>query len=807
MIQTLTPEQLRRTSTKEEIAELMAKSDGDHPPLVGQDRAAKALEVGLGIRAEGFNVFVSGEQGTGKLHAVKMFMEKTAAAQPVPPDWCYVYNFGDGYSPKRLSLPAGRGTEFRKDMKKLVQEALQSLFKTFESEDFLNRRRTISDKYENLQMKMNASLKEKASSAGFQIKQTHWDIYTIPMADGVPMSDEDFDALPENKRHEIEEKQQAFADEIKDLMLENRKLEREANEELAKLDSEVAGFAVSLLIEEREQSYRDLPEVLAHLQAVKKDILDNLGEFLIAHKPQQPGEPVPARTEYLRRYDVNLLVDNVHQKGAPIVIEQNPTYNNLVGRVEKESVMGTLVTDFTMIRKGSLHEANGGYLIIRAEQLFRNYFSWDALKRALRNRQVVIEEATDQLGYLTTKTLKPEAIPLDVKVVLVGSPLYYHILYRIDPDFKVLFKVKADFDSEMERNGENLLGYLRFAQRLAKRESLPPPEESALARLTDLGSRLAEDQGKLSTRFDNIGDVLIEAGHYAKQEGSERTLDRHVTHATEQRIYRSNLVKEKLDEMVDQRQVLIELSGSREGQVNGLSVVSLGDIHIGRPVRITSTVNPGRSGVIDIEREAELSGPIHTKGVLILNGFLAERYFQDKPACLSARLVFEQSYSEVEGDSASSTELYALLSNLANLPVKQGIAVTGSVNQKGEVQAIGGVNEKVEGFFELCRKTGLTGEQGVIIPSANRRHLMLKEDVQTAVKEGRFHIWTVDTIDDGIEILTGTRAGNIAEEGTVNHLVNKTLQDYHLRMRESEEEEEEKESHTPDSGRWVTDVV
>lgn len=807
MIQSLSPEQLRRTSTKEEIAALMEKSDGDHPPLIGQERAAKALKMGLGIRAEGFNVFVSGEQGTGKLHAVRMFLEESASRQPVPPDWCYVNNFDDSYSPKRLSLPPGRGAEFRKDMKKLVQEALNSLFRTFESEDFVNRRRTISEKYETLQREMNNVLQEKAGKAGFQIKQTRWEIYTIPMADGEPMSDKDFESLPDKKKKDIENRQKAFAEEIKSAFQANRKIEREANEELAKLDNEAAGFAVSLLITEFENAYRDLPEVLAHLQAVKKDILENIGDFLMAHKPQTPGEPNPARTEFLRRYEVNLIVDNARQKGAPIIIEQNPTYNNLIGRVEKESVMGTLVTDFTMIRKGSLHAANGGYLIIRAEELFRNYFSWQALKRALRNREVTIEEATDQLGYLTTKSLKPEAVPLDVKVVLVGSPLYYHVLYAHDPDFRVLFKVKADFDSEMARNEGNLHGYLRFTGRLVEREGLPAPDEGALARLAELGSRLAEDREKLSTRFDSIGDVLIEAGHYAKEEGSQQTLDRHVTEAMEQRIYRSNLVKEKLDEMVADRQILIDLSGSREGQVNGLSVAHLGDIRIGRPVRITCTVNPGRNGVIDIEREAQLSGPIHTKGVLILNGFIAERYFQNKPASLSARIVFEQSYCEVEGDSASSTELYALLSNLANLPVKQGIAVTGSVNQKGEVQAIGGVNEKVEGFFELCKKTGLDGQQGVIIPAANKRHLMLREDVTEAVKEGRFHLWAVDTVDDGIEILTGVRAGNIAEEGTVNFLVNQTLEDYHRRMKESEEDEEEGGNPSGNDGRWVTDVV
>jgi predicted ATP-dependent protease len=626
----------------------------------------------------------------------------------------------------------------------------------------------------------------------------------MPLKNGEPMTDQEFAALPEEEQQRIRKNQELFTAEIQDMLKSQRRIEKAAAEELSRLEGEVAGLTVTALMGELEEKYAALPAVVEYLHCVRKDILENLAEFLLAQKPAPPGMPSP-HGEFGRRYEVNVVVDNARQTGAPVVIEHHPTYHNLVGRVEKESVMGALVTDFTMMRKGSLHSANGGYLIIRAEELFRNFLSWEALKRALRNRQVTIEEAADQLGYLTTKSLRPEPIPLDVKLILVGTPNYYHLLHTYDPDFRTLFKVKADFDPAVERNEANTRHYLASIRSLAEREGIRIPDAAAMARLVEEGSRMADDRDRLSTRFDGIADLLREAGHYAARESCAAVGEPHILRAVENRTYRSNLIQEKMSEMVHKRELLIDTKGTGIGQVNGLSVLNLGDISFGRPVRITATVNPGKGGVIAIEREAELSGPIHTKGVLILSGYLAETFFQSGPVSLSARIVFEQSYSEVEGDSASSTELYALLSNLSRLPVRQGIAVTGSINQKGAVQAIGGVNEKIEGYFELCRLTGLDGEQGVMIPSANLQHLMLKDEVVEAVRTGRFHIWAVDTVDDGIEVLTGIRAGSVTEEGTVRERVAKTLEEYSERMIEADRENGQIKA--PGQGSWVSDVV
>jgi len=486
---------------------------------------------------------------------------------------------------------------------------------------------------------------------------------------------------------------------------------------------------------------------------------------------------------FLKRYEVTVLVDNEKTSGAPVITERNPTYNNLLGRVEKESFMGTLVTDVTMIRKGSLHSANGGYLIIRIEELLKNYFSWDCLKRALKNKEIVIEEATDQLGYLSTRTLQPEPIPLDVKVILIGNAMFYQLLYEYDNDFRELFKIKADFDNQMLRTEENILDYSAFIRSISNREKMLHADNDAMAKIIEYSSRLVENKEKLSTQFGAIADILREANYYAKEENGNTLVGAHVTKAIEEKLYRSNLIQEKINEMITGKQIFIDITGSKLGQINGLSVIGLGDISFGIPARITCSVSLGRGGVIAIEREAELSGPIHTKGVLVLSGYLAAKFMQDKPVSLSARLVFEQSYSEVEGDSASSTELYAILSALSNIPIKQGIAVTGSVNQKGEVQPIGGVNEKIEGYYEICRHIGLNGEQGVIVPSANMKNMMLKEEVVQAVKQGKFNIWAVDTIDDGIEILTGVKAGHIWEEGTIFFFVNNALNIYAERMK------------------------
>lgn len=806
MIKILGAEQLRNTCNEDLSTFQQFSEKGKEQELIGQKRAEEALKLGLSIKADGFNVFVSGEDGTGKLTAVKMFLEKKVLMEPIPGDWCYVNDFQDAYQPKRLYLPAGNANALRKHMKTLIQEAVQSLIKVFESEEYTKRRQEISDLHEKKQTELSGLIDQKAAKESLIIKQTPWEIFSVALKNGEPMTDQMFDALPEAEKKEIAEKQTRFADEIAGMLKEQRKLEKEAMAAFEKLESEVASYAINALVDEIKTKYEKYPEVVAYLQAVRDDILSNLGAFLMSHKDSFAGANTKGNN-YLSRYEVNALVDNAGQSGAPIIIENNPTYNNLIGRVEKESVMGSLVTDFTMIRKGSLHQANGGYLIIRAAELFKNYFSWEALKRAIRNKEIMIEEAMDQLGYFTTKSLKPQPIPLKVKVILVGNPYYYHVLYAVDNDFKNLFKVKVDFNAEMERSVENTASYVGFLNSLGINESLARPNADALKKIIEYGSRLAEDQQKLSTRFGRVADLLREANHYASAENATEIAGRHIQKAVEQKAYRSNLIQQKINEMIQEKQILIDITGSKSGQVNALSVIDMGDLMFGKPNRITCTVNLGKAGVVAIEREAEMSGPIHTKGVLILTGYLAEKFFQDKPVSLSARLVFEQSYAEVEGDSASSTELYALLSGLANLPIKQGIAVTGSVNQKGEVQAIGGINEKIEGYFELCKLIGLNGEQGVMIPSSNARNLMLKEEILEAVRGHQFSIWTVDSIDDGIEILTGIRAGTISEEGTVNGMVNKVLKGFSERMRLFSEGDEEELVKQNGQVHWVSDIA
>lgn len=805
MIQLLKPELLRKSCT-EEISRIKESKNYELPDeLIDQQRAQEALKLGLKIKADGFNVFACGEEGTGKLTAAKLFLEKMVQNEPTPSDWCYVNNFKDPYQPSKLELPAGYSTALKKDMKELVSESMQALIKVFESEEYSKRRKEISEKSDKKQSEMTLRINEKAAKESLLIKQTPWEIYTVPIIDGEPISDEDFDKLPIAEKQQLQDKQLRFADEMNNALKEQRLLEKETLKEHNKLENEVAGFAITELINEVKEKYKGINSVVEYLNNVQDDILSNLPDFMLSHKEKLNGA-INKGNEYLKRYEVNVLIDNSTQKGSPIIIENNPTYNNLLGSVEKESFMGSLVTDFTMIRKGSLHKANGGYLIIRASELFKNYFSWEALKRSMRNKEIMIEEATEQLGYLTTRTLKPEAIPLNVKVVLVGSVFYYHLLFQLDNDFKSLFKIKADFNSVMERTEKNIAGYISFFDSMHKKERLSPINEQAIRKLIEFGSRSAEDQYKLSTQFGKIADIVREADHYAKEENSSTINEVHVKKAIEQKTYRSNLIQEKINEMIKNKEILIDLSGKKVGQINALSIIDMGDILIGKPSRITSTVNLGKSGVIAIEREAELSGPIHTKGVMILTGYLSERFFQDKPVSLSARLVFEQSYAEVEGDSASSTELYALLSSLANIPIKQGIAVTGSVNQKGEIQAIGGINEKIEGYYEICKLIGFNGEQGILIPSSNIQHLMLKEEVVDAVAQNKFCLWAVDTIDDGIEVLTGMKAGSNNEKGTINYMVNSILDEFSSKIKAYASEDEEEET-VVNQRHWISDVT
>ncbi len=773
--------------------------------LIDQKRAEEALQLGLKIKADGFNVFASGDEGTGKMTAVKMFLEKWVDKEPTPADWCYVYNFKDPYQPTKLNLPAGWGSKLKNDMKVFVSDVLQALTKTFESETYNSKRQSIKDKYDKIQSDLTLSINEKAEKESLLIKQTPVEVYTIPIKHGEVMTDEEFDKLPVAEKKIIQEKQTRFNNEMDSALKKQRLLEKEMIKEFKKLENEIARLSINDITEDLCYKYNSIQDVVEYLKNVKNDMLENLSDFMLAQK--EKFEDLTIReNEFSKRYQINVLVDNGDQKGSPVIIESNPTYINLIGNVEKEPLMGSLITDFTMIRRGSLHKANGGYLIIKVAELFKNIFSWEALKRAIRNKEIVIEDVGEQLGYLTTKTLKPAPIPLQVKVILVGHPVYYHLLYDYDSDFKSLFKIKAEFNSEMDRTPENTAKYLSFFKRLAEKENLCMPELEALKKLEEFGARYTEDQNKLSMRFGKIADVLREANHYATEENATCISHTHIEKAIEKRIYRSNMIAEKINEMINNKHILINLTGKEVGQVNALSIIDMGDIMIGKPSKITCTINLGKEGVITVEREAELSGPIHTKGVLILNGYLAGKFFQDKPVSLSARLVFEQSYGEVDGDSAASTELYALLSSLANVPIQQGIAVTGSVNQKGEIQSIGGINEKIEGYFEVCKLMGLNAEQGIIIPSSNIQNLMLKNDVIEAVKRNQFKIWSVDTIDDGIEILTGKKAGSIEEEGTIHWMINNTLTEFSTTLKEfGEEEEPEEESNN--NSQWVSNIV
>ena len=782
--------------------------------IIGQERAARALDFGLGIQDFGFNIYVAGPPGTGKTTAVRRFLEEVARGKAVPSDWCYVNNFRDPYRPKALRLPPGRGREFQREMKNLLDGARREIPRIFESDEYAAKREETVQGFQRQRQELTSQMGEKAQGEGFLLQMSPMGLFIIPVMEGKPVSEEEFRELSPEVKQEVLQKREGLQEELKRAMRQLTGLEKKANEALRKLDQEVALFSVAPAITELVEKYEGLPEIEGCLKEVQDDIVENLSQFR-GEAQAQPVSPLaaPGAAELpFRKYEVNVIVDNSALEGAPVIMELNPTYNNLFGRIEKEAQFGALITDFTMIREGSLHRANGGYLVLSVEELLRNPFSWDSLKRAVRSKEIAVEEAGERLGFVTTKSLRPEPIPLDAKILLIGQPNLYYLLYTMDEDFSELFKVKADFDTRMARTDENIRDYAAFVCTLCCEDELKHLDALALAKIIEHSSRLADDQEKLSARFGEISDIIREASFYATQEGSVYTAAAHVQKAIEEKYYRSNLVQERVNEMIERGSIIIDAVGEEVGQVNGLAVSGLGDIAFGRPSRITASIGLGQAGLIDIEREAKLGGPLHTKGVMILGGYLAGKYAQDKPLSLSARLVFEQSYSGVDGDSASSAELYALLSSLSGLPIKQGIAVTGSVNQKGEVQAIGGVNEKIEGFFETCKAKGLTGQQGVLIPESNVQNLMLKEEVVEAVSEGKFHIWAVKTIDEGIEILMGVKAGaktedGTFEEGSVNDLVDSRLQDLAEMMRDFGKEKEGEEGAVEQEGEEEKDEV
>jgi lon-related putative ATP-dependent protease len=758
----------------------------DLPEFVGQDRALQAVEFGIGIRREGFNLFLLGPSGTGKFASARAYLQKRAAEEPTPDDWCYVNNFEKLETPHALRLPPGRGTQLEEDMQRLLENLKSALPSAFESEDYAARKHVIEQEIKERQEKVLEEVQHQANQKNIAVLRTPTGIALAPTRNGEVISPEEFQKLGETEHHAIQTAIGELQEKLQTALRQMPKLEQEGREKVRELNHEVATFAIGHLIDELRRKHADLPEVVKFLNEVQEDVTENVNEFL--GQEENPladlmGGALPYRTKgaaFSRRYRVNVLVDHSGNHGAPVVYENNPTYQNLVGDVEYMAQLGALSTDFNLIRAGALHQANGGYLILDAYKLLTQPFAWEALKRSLQASQIRIESVGRMLSLVSAVSLEPEAIPLNTKVVLIGERQLYYLLCALDAEFVELFKVAADFEQDMDRTPQTDLLYAHLIGTMARQEQLLPFDRSAVARVIELSSRRAGDSEKLLTHRRLLSDLLREADYWARQQNRAVVSEEDVQRAIDARIRRSDRLRQRLLEETVRGTILIDTQGEKVGQVNGLSVMELGSFAFGHPTRITARVRLGRGEVVDIEREVELSGPIHSKGVLILSGFLGARYAADRPLSLSASLVFEQSYGLVEGDSASSAELYALLSALSGLPIRQSLAVTGSVNQHGEVQAIGGVNEKIEGFFDLCKARGNLTGQGVLIPASNVRHLMLRQDVIDAVAAGQFQVFAVGTIDEGIEILTGVSAGERDAsgkfpDGTVNQKVEARL--------------------------------
>jgi predicted ATP-dependent protease len=769
-----------------ELAGLAFATTADLAPLdglVGQPRASEALRFGTHIGARGFNIFAIGTSGAGVQRSVKAVLEQAAAERPGAADWVYVNNFVDPRRPTAIMLPSRRAPAFQTVMRALIEDLKAAIPAVFESENYQTRRSSIEEAIRSKGETAFSALRDKATAKNISILRTPTGFAMAPTQNGEVVPPDQFNAWPEEKRHETEAGIRELEKELEQTLRGIPRLEKERRDAVRALDRETARYAIGQSIDEAKGQVPDLPTVLAHLDTVRDDLVDNVYLFV---NPQAGGEDgagaAPARPgSPFDRYEVNVLVTPIdHEAGAPVVEELHPTLSNLVGRIEHLSEQGMLVTNFRLIRAGALHRANGGTILLDARSLLLEPFSWQALKRALSQREVAIEDIARFAGFATTVSLEPDPIPLDIKVILYGERILYYMLAAADPDFAQHFKVLADFDDEIDRSADSEAMLARIIGALASREGLKPFDREAVARLIEQAARLADDQGKLTLGTEKIRDLLVEAAFWAGDAKREVVNRADVDRAIDEQIRRAARVRERSAEMILRDIALIDTTGSRIGQINGLSVMSLGDFAFGRPTRITCRVHPGAGRILDIEREVELGGPLHSKGVLILSGFLAGRYALDAPISLSASLVFEQSYGGVDGDSASSTELYALLSALAETPLRQDLAVTGSVNQLGEIQAIGGVNDKIEGYFEICQARGLTGTQGVMIPQANVQHLMLRADVVAACADGRFAIYPVRTIDQGIALLTGRAAGERGTdgaypEGSINRAVEARL--------------------------------
>jgi lon-related putative ATP-dependent protease len=772
----------------------------DH--VVGQDRAVEAVEFGIGIRREGYNLFALGPPGTGKHTLIHDYLTRAAAAEAPPSDYVYVNNFDDPRKPCAIKLPTGRAMPLREALEQLVRELRTALPAAFEGDEYVSRRQMLEGEFKRRQEEMFEALQAQAKAKGVALMRTPVGLMFAPVRDGEVLEPKEFDKLPEAEQErlkaDIEELQQALQKSMEQVPAWGKELA----EKIRELNREVTKFAVGHLIQTVREAFTDVPAVVDYLDRVEADIVDNAFDFIRSVMAQEAGaaggmggvmarrgaSETPDDDALFRRYRVNVMVDNREAEGAPVVYEDHPVLGNLIGRIEHSAQFGALVTDFNLIKPGALHKANGGYLIIDARRILMQPLAWEELKRTLRSEEIRIESVGQLLSVVSTVSLDPEPIPLDLKIVLVGDRQLYQLLSALDPDFGGLFKVQAEFQHVMPRTDETVGDYSRLIATLAEQHELRAFDRTAVARIVEYGQRLADDIERLSTSFRDILDILREADYWAGKNGNGTATAGDVQRAIDAKIHRADYIRELVHEQITRGVMLIDVEGAEVGQVNALSVLQLGNFSFGKPSRITARVRLGKGEVVDIERQVELGGALHSKGVLILSSFLGARYCQDRPLALSASLVFEQSYGGVDGDSASSTELYALLSALSGLPIDQSFAVTGSVNQLGEVQAIGGVNQKIEGYFDICSAKGLTGRQGVMIPATNVKHLMLRHDVVEACEAGRFAIYPIETIDQGIALLTGTPAGERGADGafpagSVNARVEARLEEFAKKAR------------------------
>lgn len=756
--------------------------------IYGQERGIKALEFGTDIDIKGYNLYLEGPSGVGKTMYTKKFLEKKAEKGKVPNDWVYIYNFENPNEPIAVSFPAGQGKVFQSTMENFVKDVRKDIKKTFNNDDFEKEKQIIKQEFEEKREALLEKLNQKTMIQGFQVKSTENGVYMMPVLDGKTLAEDEFEELDESVKREFEERSSLVQEQIFQALAEIKVIEREADKKIDEWQSNIALMTINVHINSIKANYKRNKKVGAYLDNVKKDILKNINAFLAPDAdPKVPPQPVqmqrPEIKEPWLNYRVNLFIDNSKLEGAPVIMDTNYSYYNIFGGLEYENQYGSLKTDYMMIKPGLLHQANGGYIILQAKDILANAVCYEALKKALKIKELTIENATEQRAGMLLVALKPEPIPLDIKVILIGNSNIYHTLLSMDDDFRKLFKVKVEFEEDAPKNTENIERLSKFVRSFCSQENLLDLDKEAMAKVVECASDIAGDKEKLSTQFSAIGEIVGEASCWAKKSKQKIITKDYIQKALDERVDRIKKYDTRYLQMIKEEALLIDTDGSAVGQINGLTVIKIGDYSFGKPARITASTYMGKNGIVDIEREVEMSGSSHSKGVLILTGYLGEQFAQEIPLSLTANLCFEQLYGGVDGDSASSTELYALLSSLSGIPISQSIAVTGSVNQKGFIQPIGGVNEKIEGFYQICKLRGFNGEQGVIIPKQNVRNLHLEDEIIEAVKKGKFHIYAISTIEEGIEILTGVPAGKKDKNGkfplgTINYLAQEKLRKF-----------------------------